>query len=88
MSEEISEDDILDMMKILSRNKYCNLDKNIQDEIDFMNLINPYIRMTKEEMELSVPNGVYTIGLNGLVAITDKFGLINCILEIQKQTKP
>lgn len=60
-------------------------EKDFQREIDFMNLVSPYLKMTKEEMEKAVPNGGYDIGGSGIIAYTGKGGLIQVILNMQKE---
>ena len=86
MGTEVTEQDIKDFMELLKKND-PNFDRDLQDELDFLKLIDPYLAMTKEEMDIAVPHGAYKIGGSGFIGYTGKDGLINVILKYKEQMK-
>lgn len=82
-----------DLTKLMQELEQKAIDKGettreqIEREAKFMELVSPYLHMTEEEMNESIPSGFYEISGNGLIAYTGKGGLIMVILAMQKQFK-
>lgn len=83
LNTDVTEKDLADMLDQLM-DKNPRLKQNIEDEARFLELISPYMKMTKEEMEKAIPDGAYNISSNGFVCITGKGGFINVLLQCQK----
>lgn len=59
----------------------------VEQNMAFMNQIQPYLHMTKEEMEKVIPDGAYEVGGSTMVMWTGKGGFIMTILAMQKELK-
>lgn len=79
-----TEGDFLEMMDMLqAKGPPLNIKSNPEKEKQTLELIQPYLAMTKEEMEKAIPNGQYELCLGGYYLITGKYGLINTVLSLQ-----
>jgi len=79
-------DDLTDFMKELEK-EYEDRTPNYKRDQEYLNLISPYLHMTEEEMQKSIPDGMYELSGNELIAWTGKGGLIMSILAMQKEIK-